>query len=152
LSEQPEQQHDIEELKSKFLNREFEERKFDIIADETVEYAITCGETGGRFIDPEHPDFQAPATYPSRLAGRATPEDFPDLGGMGMDAGKGVEPLAPIRPGQTLTGKSHLHDIYTKTGRSGRMIFLVTRMELFDESGTHVANSDTRTVIREKIK
>ena len=69
-----------------------------------------------------------------------------------MDAGKGVEPLAPIRPGQTLTGKSHLHDIYTKTGRSGRMIFLVTRMELFDESGTHVANSDTRTVIREKIK
>ena len=43
MSEHPEQQHDIEELKSKFLNREFEERKFDIIADETVEYAITCG-------------------------------------------------------------------------------------------------------------
>ena len=147
-----EQEQDIEELKTRVLNREFEERKFKILPEETVEYAITCGETGARFTDPSHPNFQAPATYPSRLAGRATPEDFPDLGGMGMDAGKGVEPLAPIKPGQTLMGKSHLHDIYTKTGRSGRMIFLVTRMELFSEDGTHVANSDTRTVIREKIK
>ena len=146
------QEHDIDDLRERFLNREFEERTFEIIPEETVEYAITCGETGARFTDPSHPNFQAPATYPSRLAGRATPEDFPDLGGMGMDAGKGVEPLAPIKPGQTLTGKSHLHDIYTKTGRSGRMIFLVTRMELYSEDGTHVANSDTRTVIREKIK
>ena len=147
-----EKEQDIEELKEKYLNREFEERKFEIIADEAVEYAIACGETAPRFTDPAHPDFQAPSTYPSRLAGRATPADFPNLGGMGMDAGKGVEPLAPIRPGQTLTGKSHLHDIYTKSGRSGRMIFLVTRMELFADDGTHVANSDTRTVIREKIQ
>ena len=58
--------------------------------------------------------------------------------------------MAPIRDGATLTGKSHLHDIYTKTGRSGRMVFVVRRMELCDENGTHVANADTRTVIREK--
>ena len=67
-----------------------------------------------------------------------------------MDAGKRVEWIAPVRAGVTLTGKSHLHDIYTKTGRSGRMVFLVTRMELFDPEGTHVANADTRTVIRER--
>ena len=67
-----------------------------------------------------------------------------------MDAGKGVEWMAPIRAGATLTGKSHMHDIYTKTGRSGRMVFLVRRMELYDEDGTHVANADTRTVFRER--
>ncbi len=78
------------------------------------------------------------------------PDDFPKIGGMGMDAGKSVEWMAPIRDGDTLTGKTHRHDIYTKTGRSGRMVFLVGRMELFNQSGEHVANADTRTVIREK--
>jgi len=43
-----------------------------------------------------------------------------------------------------------LHDIYTKTGRSGRMIFVVTRIEFYDEAGVHVANSDSRSVMREK--
>ena len=66
-----------------------------------------------------------------------------------MDAGKYVEWMSPIRGGTTLVGRSHLHDIYTKTGRSGRMIFFVTRMELFDGE-THIANADTRTVFREK--
>jgi hypothetical protein len=66
-----------------------------------------------------------------------------------MDAGKAVEAFAPIRPG-AMVGKTHLHEVYTKTGRSGRMIFLVTRMALFNDSGDHLANADTRVVIRER--
>ena len=69
-----------------------------------------------------------------------------------MDAGKGVECFAPVRPGTTLTGKSHIHDVYTKTGRSGRMIFTVMRIEFFDEDGNHVANADSRSVQREKAQ
>ena len=53
-------------------------------------------------------------------------------------------------PGSTLTGKTHLHDIYTKTGRSGRMIFVVSRLEFYDADGVHLANSDSRIVMREK--
>jgi hypothetical protein len=49
-----------------------------------------------------------------------------------------------------LTGRTRLHDIYTKSGRSGRMIFLVSRMELFDEDGNHLASTDSRQVVREK--
>jgi len=67
-----------------------------------------------------------------------------------MDAGKGVECLHPVRPGSTLTGRTHLHDVYTKTGRSGRMVFVVSRLEFFDEDGLHLANSDSRSVMREK--
>jgi len=51
-----------------------------------------------------------------------------------------------------LTGESMVHDIYTKTGRSGRMIFIVSRMELTDQDGTKVAVADTRIVIREDPK
>ena len=144
---------DILELRERFLNRQFDEVKFEIDGERCAEYARVCGEITPRFTDPRDPDFQAPPTFVSTLVGgRSMPPDFPNLGGMGMDAGKGVEWKAPIRAGDTLTGRSHLHDIYTKTGRSGRMVFLVTRMELRDQDGTHVANADTRTVIRERIK
>ena len=153
MVEQEAVDQDILDLREQFLNREFDEVTFEIDGARFAEYAKVCGETAPRFIDRNNPDFQAPPTYVSTLVGgRSMPPDFPNLGGMGMDAGKSVQWKAPVRDGATLTGRSHLHDIYTKTGRSGRMVFLVTRMELYDEAGTHVANADTRTVIRERIQ
>ena len=144
---------DIKALRERFLGREFDEVTFVIDGARFAEYAKVCGETAPRYTDPAHPDFQAPPTFVSTLVGgRSMPPDFPNLGGMGMDAGKAVQWKAPVRAAATLTGRSHLHDIYTKTGRSGRMVFLVTRMELRDAAGTHIANADTRTVIRERIK
>ena len=67
-----------------------------------------------------------------------------------MDGGKDVEPLAPVRAGDKLTGRTHVHDVYTKTCRSGRMIFVISRMELTHQEGVRVANADTRLVIKEK--
>ena len=141
---------DIEEIRDRFLNQDFDEKQFEIKPEVTIEYARLCGEKAQRFLNEDHPDFQAPPTYIASLSGgRALPRDFPRFG-IGMDAGKGVECFKPIRPGQTLTGKTHLHDIYTKTGRSGRMVFAVSRIEFFDAEGTHLANADSRMVMREK--
>ncbi len=141
---------DIEEIREKFLNRDFDEKLFEFKPEVTIEYARLCGETAERFLDENHPDFQAPPTYVASLSGgRTLPVDFPKFG-IGMDAGKGVECIKPIRPGQSLTGKTHIHDVYTKTGRSGRMIFIVSRIEFFDSEGTHVANADSRMVMRER--
>ena len=67
-----------------------------------------------------------------------------------MDGGKAVERFAPVRAGAPLSVKAHLHDIYDKKGRSGRMIFIVVRTELFDDANTHLANIDSRMVVREK--
>ncbi len=143
---------DIEEVREKFLNLDFDEKTFEIDANVTIEYARLCGETAERFLDKTHPDFQASPTYVASLSGRRSlPENFPRFG-IGMDAGKGVECLQPVIPGSTITGKTHLHDIYTKTGRSGRMIFVVTRLEFYDDKGNHLANSDSRMVMREKSK
>lgn len=143
---------DIEVIRDKYLNLNFDEKEFAIDPKITTEYARLCGETAERFLDPANVDFQAPPTYIASLSGsRMLPKDFPRFG-IGMDAGKGIECLQPVKPGTTITGKTHLHDIYTKTGRSGRMIFVVTRIEFFDESGNHLANSDSRMVMREKSK
>lgn len=141
---------DIAEIRDKFLNRDFDEKPFFVDPDVTTEYARLCGETAKRFVDPNDADFQAPPTWVASLSGsRMLPEDFPRFG-IGMDAGKGVECLQPVRPGSTITGRTHLHDIYTKTGRSGRMIFVVTRIEFYDEQGNHLANADSRAVMRER--
>jgi hypothetical protein len=141
---------EIEELKRRFLNLDFDERRFEVKQDAMLEFAAACGETAARFTDPAHAEFQAPPTFCARFHGRRMlPGDFPAIG-IPLDAGKCVMPQRPVRAGTRLVGKSHLHDIYEKTGRTGRMIFLVSRMELCDESQALVSIVDSRLVIRER--
>ena len=142
---------DLDAIRAEFLNKDFDEQTFTMDAQKLADYAAACGELAPCYTDPAHPDFQAPPTFPTSLSpGRRLPEGFPKLPGLGMDAGKAVAPISPIRPDMVITGKTHLHDVYSKTGRSGRMTFFVTRMELFDETGQALATADTRVVIREK--
>ncbi len=142
---------DIEALRERFLNVVFDEQFFELTPQQIVDYAVSCGEQAPRYTDPSDPDFQAPPTFPTSFRPtRRLPEGFPRLPGLGMDAGKAVAPKAPIRPGVRLTARTHLHDVYAKTGRSGRMTFMVTRMEIYDPDETLLADADTRIVIREK--
>ena len=142
---------DIDELKAGFLNQEFDTKEFILDAEKMTAVARTTGETRAEYVDPEHPDFQAAPAYLCSLAsGRHLPIDFPSLGGLPMDGGKAVACHAPVRAGETLIGRTHLHDIYDKKGRSGRMILIVARMELYDTNDTHLASTDSRMVIREK--
>ena len=142
---------DIEVLKEQYLNHEFETKTFVVEAESLAEFARSCGEVAPRFTDPNDGDFQATPTWASSLArGRNLPEGFPLFGGVPMDGGKDVVPIRPIRPGMQLTGRTHVHDIYTKTGRSGRMVFIISRMELSSDDGEQVATADTRLVIKEK--
>ena len=140
---------EIEELKKDWLGLDFDEREFEVKADQVAEFAKAVGETAPRFTDPGDADFQATPTFTTRFHGRRMlPEDFPQIG-LPLDAGKAVFPQRPIRAGAQLVGRSHLHEIYEKTGRSGRMIFLVSRMEL-REGEELVSIVDSRMVIREK--
>ncbi len=144
---------DIAELKENFLNQDFDSKEFVLDADKIVIAAKASGETRDIYLNPENPDFQAPPAILCSLAsGRHLPIDFPKLGGIPMDGGKAVECHAPVRAGVALTGRTHLHDIYDKKGRSGRMILIVVRLELYDEHNTHLATTDSRLVIRENNK
>ena len=141
---------DIDALKERFLNLEFDRNDFELDPAKAIVVARMSGEQLPQFTDPDHPEFQAtPALIGSLTSSRHLPVSFPDVGGIPMDGGKAVTCLAPVPLGEPLTGKSHIHDIYDKTGRSGRMIFLVSRMELFNAAGEHLASNDSRLVIRE---
>ncbi|MEQ8860956.1 MAG: MaoC family dehydratase N-terminal domain-containing protein [Pseudomonadales bacterium] len=142
---------DVDALKAQFLDLEFDTRDFVLDPDKLVSVAKASGESRPEYLDPTRSDFQAtPAFLASLAAGRHLPLDFPNLGGIPMDGGKAVTCIAPVPAGVPLTGRTHLHEIYAKSGRSGRMVFVVSRMEIYDPEGAHVATSDSRMVIREK--
>jgi acyl dehydratase len=75
------------------------------------------------------------------------PKGFPRLGnGRGIDGGKAVVVHGPVRPGEVLSGRSEIADIYEKTGRSGTMIFVVHRTHFFNASGEEVSTVDWRLI------
>ncbi len=155
MSQEPndlqEEQADITAAREAFLGKVYDEQTFTFEADKLADYAAACGDTAPRYTDPTHTDFQAPPTFPTSLhPGRRLPDGYPKFNGLGMDAGKAVSPIAPIRAGEPITARTHVHDIYTKTGRSGRMVFTVIRMELFDRNEKMLATADTSIVIRER--
>jgi hypothetical protein len=139
---------DIEKLKKDWVGIEFDTAEFEVKEHEVLDYAAACGEAESRYTDPSDPDFQAPPNFTARFSGRRImPEAFPRIGrGFGFDAGKGVQIHGPVRPGDKLTGTSLLHDIYSKTGRSGTMVFIVHRMVFRNERGEKVSTVDWRMV------
>ncbi len=143
---------DVEKLKRDWAGFTFDTAEFEAKSDDLVGFAQACGETDKRYTDPAHADFQAVPNYPSRYVGRRIlPDNFPRLGGgYGFDAGKCVIPIAPIRPGDKITAKSQIHDIYTKTGRSGTMLFIVHRMEFQNQRGEPVSIVDWRMVQQDR--
>jgi hypothetical protein len=140
---------DIGALKEEYIGHEFDARDFEIAAEELIEFAESSGETAPHYTDPSHPDFRAPPSYPARYHGRRQlPQGFPVKLERSFDAGKCVEVKGVIRAGDTITARSHIHDIYEKSGRSGGMLFVVHRMEFFNQKGELVSVVDWKLVQR----
>ena len=139
---------DLQPIRDRFVGKVFDTSVFKIDAEHLVGWAVACGETEPRFVDPDDPDFQAHPGYVSHFsAGRWTPPDFPELGnGRGVDGGKALEIFAPVHAGDVLTAETSIADIYDKTGRSGTMIFVVNRMTLVNQNGVKVATVDWRQI------
>jgi hypothetical protein len=138
---------DVAELKQSWTGFEFDRVEFPVTAEELAEFARAVGESAPWFVDPAHPDFRAVPNFATKYHGRRMwPPDFPRLSkrSVGFDGGKRVEVHAPIRPGDVLTARSQIHDIYGKTGRSGMMVFIIHRMEFSNQRGELTAVVDWR--------
>jgi hypothetical protein len=140
---------DVEQLKRDWTGFEFDRVDFPVRAEELAEFARAVGETAPRYVDPAHADFQAVPNFTTKFHGRRMwPPDFPRLSknSLGFDGGKRVEVHGAIRPGDVLTAKSSIHDIYEKTGRSGTMVFIVHRMNFFNQKHELVSTVDWRLI------
>jgi hypothetical protein len=139
---------DLQPIRDRWVGKVFQE--FDIVVDRErmLEWAITCGETDPRFIDPDHPDFQASTSFPTHInVARALPDDFDQIGsGRGIDGGKAIVWYRPMRAGDRLRVEVEISEIYAKTGRSGTMTFIVNRMTYKNADGEPVATVDWRMI------
>ena len=139
---------DLQAIRNDWVGQEFETATFEIDEGRLLDWAIACGETDPRFVDRDHPDFQAHPNFTACLStGRMLPEDFPKIGsGFGIDGGKTVEIHGPVRAGDTLTARASIHDVYDKTGRSGTMVFVIHRMDFTNQEGVAVATVDSKMI------
>jgi acyl dehydratase len=126
-----------------------------VTAQMVTEFCSAIGESGALYTDPEtarqgpYGDVVAPPSFAVTFRnGRQFFEHIPRFGRQGFDAGKDVEFVAPIRPGDTITLSSRVKEIYEKTGRTGSMVFVIVRSTLKNQSGEVVAHVDHRFMSR----
>jgi hypothetical protein len=139
---------DLQAVRDQWVGRVFQEIDIVVDRERMLDWAISAGETDPRFIDPDHPEFQASTAFPTHVnAARMLPDDFPLFGsGRGIDGGKSVEWHRPMRAGDHLRAEVQIADVYSKTGRSGTMVFIVNRMTFRADDGDVVATVDWRMI------
>jgi acyl dehydratase len=140
----------LAEVDRGLIGKEFEHSRSEpITAEEMIRYARACGETDPRYLE-DGPDLIGSPTFAITLKRE---KYFPDgvsrdLLFRGMDAGKDVEIGVPVRPGDVLSGVGTLHEIYEKTGRSGKLTFMVLRQVVTNQRGEMVAVIDQKMMFR----
>jgi hypothetical protein len=125
------------------IGSEFDRTVFAPVTKDAIQqYVASSGE-------PAANEVTAPPTFVVRLRGhRWMPENMPNLGRVGFDAGKDIEFGVPVRVGDVLTAVSTVHDIYEKTGRSGSMVFVVLRTVVTNQREDEVAVIDQKMMFR----
>lgn len=132
------------------VGQEFDHTVFPpVTAEQIVAYATACGETNPRWTRPGS-DLVAPPTFALSLRGKHfMPKHMPATLGQHMfDAGKDIEVGVPVVAGDVLSSTSTVHDVYEKTGRSGRMTFVVFRTTVTNQRNETVAVVDQKMMFR----
>lgn len=137
------------------IGREVAVGRFDVTRESIAAYCEALEETNPLYTDEA---FAAQGPYrgivaPPGILQAAPLAEPPDpklefTGAMFM-AGSRQEYFLPIRPGDVIEGFAQVKEVYEKTGRSGRMIFVVRRFRFANQHGEDVAAHEVSTVHRE---
>ena len=138
------------------INKVFEVTEpVEVKADKIKRYCAALGETNPIYTDEEaakkgpYGGIVAPPSFAVTFRnGQQFFKHVPRFGKQGFDAGKDVEFVGPIRPGDAISLSSHVKEIYEKTGRTGSMVFVIVRSTLTNQKGEVVAHVDHRFMHR----
>ena len=118
---------------------------FPITREMILEFAASTAETHPLYSDEEqakdsaYGGLIAPPTFCNIFVdGWRRPDIKLDFGDVGLFASQAIENVAPIRPGDTLEARTRLQDVYSKTGRSGKMVFVVWETRFTNQQGETV--------------
>jgi acyl dehydratase len=120
-----------------------------VTAEDIREYAASVGELHSDYLGPNP---VGPPTFCVKFHGaRFHHTAIPREAFQGsFHAGSDIHFGAPIRPGDVIHTRNALHEVYEKTGRTGSMVFVVSRQTLTNQRGEMVAVIDSRFMLRPK--
>ena len=129
---------------------------FDVSKDMVTAFSKSIGQEGDIYNDESaalgagYKGIVAPPTMCTLLVRHVK---LPDInlkfGKARFHAGQRVQARAPITAGDSLTASSHLKEVYSKTGRSGTMVFIVWETTFANQAGEVVANVEESFAVRE---
>ncbi|MGE3540638.1 MAG: MaoC family dehydratase N-terminal domain-containing protein [Candidatus Tectimicrobiota bacterium] len=132
---------------------------FPITADMILAFAAATGETHPLYSDAayaaasEYGALLAPPTFSNMFVeGFRRPDIRLEFGDLTLFANQAIEPLAPIKAGDTVEARTKLTDVYAKTGRSGPMVFIVWETRFINQHGTTVLLVQDSFVRRQRGK
>lgn len=134
---------------------EVESGRFEVTKEQILAYCEAVGETNPLYTDEEaakagpYGGLIAPPSFYTSMRSGQGPDPKLVYGNTTFNAGQRCEFLAPIRPGDVITSYSKVHEIYQKTGRTGRMVFLVRRATYKNQNGEIAGIADNSMVYRQ---
>ena len=140
------------------IGKEFPEVSFEIEKGKIREFARAIGDKNPAFYKEE-------AAKELGLEGLAVPPTFPTVfamaGGfpaavaeLGVDfakllhGGQEYEYLQPVKPGDTVTGKIVIADVFEKSGKAGTMDLIVFETTYVNQDGQKVLIDKSTLVVR----
>ncbi len=115
---------------------------FHITREMILAFATSTAETNPMYSDEEyarasaHGGLIAPPTLCNIFVdGLKRPDIKLTFGEVSLFASQAIENVSPIRPGDTLEAETHLKEVYEKTGRSGKMVFVVWETSFTNQDG-----------------
>ncbi|MCA9850560.1 MAG: MaoC family dehydratase N-terminal domain-containing protein, partial [Dehalococcoidia bacterium] len=129
--------------------------KLEVTAESIRQYCEALEETNPLYTDEKFAREEGPygsliappgILQTARLGG--PPDAKVQFGNTTFMAGSRQEFRFPIRPGDTIEAFAQVKEVYEKTGRSGRMVFVVHRTRYMNQHGEDVAVTERSMVHR----
>ncbi|MFA7296397.1 MAG: MaoC family dehydratase N-terminal domain-containing protein [Dehalococcoidia bacterium] len=142
----------------------FDESVMGVVADAgTIEvtremiarYCEVLGETNPLWTDDTwaatgpYGGIVAPPGFVSVLPARSQLNPKVKFGNSTFLGGRRIEAHAPVRPGDLISVREQITDVYAKTGRTGTMVFAIRRMSYVNQNEVTVGVCDTSVLYRE---
>ena len=118
-----------------------------------IDFAKSTGETNSIHIGDRNGegDIIAPSTICNIFVNGLTRPDIKlEFGDLSFFAGQSIECKKSIQPEDVLNAYTKLHNVYSKTGRSGKMVFVVWQTTFKNQQGEVVAFVNESFVRRNK--
>lgn len=143
------------EFDRSILGKDFVLGTFQVTAEMITTFASAVGESNPAYLDTEAAKqgptggLIAPPIFYDVFRGDQVPDPQVKFGKVTFNAGQRCEFHTPIRPEDTITMKTRITDVYEKTGRTGKMVFIVRETRYENQQGETVAVVEQSQVRRE---